>query len=272
MKDFDKNLTILVTSCDKYSDLWIPFIKLFRKFWSDCPYKLVLISESIICKEFDETILCDKGRKEGRKSSAETICIALSQLTTPYVLLLCDDYFLIDYVNTNKIEKIIHDIKYYKSGCIKMLGDNTVLQSKILQTQPANVAPEEYIEYPKGSPYRLSFQSSVWNRNFLLTLMKKADNIWDFERKISYDKESYTMPIYGTRKRIFPYIEVVHKGKWEHLALQICNYNDISIDLTKRGVLSSWDQLKRCIRTLILEINPNMIVKFQNILSREKRK
>lgn len=32
MKDFDKNLTILVTSCDKYSDLWIPFIKLFRKF------------------------------------------------------------------------------------------------------------------------------------------------------------------------------------------------------------------------------------------------
>ena len=66
MKDFDKNLTILVTSCDKYSDLWIPFIKLFRKFWSDCPYKLVLISESIICKEFDETILCDKGRKEGR--------------------------------------------------------------------------------------------------------------------------------------------------------------------------------------------------------------
>lgn len=267
MKNFDKNLTILVTSCDKYSDLWMPFIKLFKKFWPDCPYKMGLISETIICEEFDETILCGEG-----KSSTETICIALNRLTTPYVLLLCDDYFLIDYVNTNKIEKIVRDIEYYRSGCIKMLGDNTVLQSKILQTQPANIAPEEYIEYPKGSPDRLSFQSSIWNRTFLCELMSRAENIWDFERKISYDKVSYTMPIYGTRKRTFPYIEVVHKGKWEHLALQICNYNDIPIDLTKRGVLSSWDQLKRYIRGWILEINPNMVIKLQNILSHERRK
>lgn len=267
MKNFDKNLTILVTSCDKYSDLWIPFIRLFRKFWPDCPYKVVLVSEKLSCTAFDETILCGEG-----KSSTETICIALKQLTTPYVLLLCDDYFLIDYVSTNKIKKIVSDIEYYKSGCIKMLGDNTVLQSKILQTQPANIAPEEYIEYPKGSPYRLSFQSSIWNRNFLLTLMGKANNIWDFERKISYDKESYTMPIYGTRKRTFPYMEVVHKGKWERIALQICNYNDIPIDLNKRTVLSSKDQLKRYLRGYILELNPNIIIKLQNIFAHEKRK
>lgn len=267
MRKFNENLTILVTSCDKYSDLWQPFIKLFRKFWPDCPYKVVLISETVTCNDFDQTVLCGTGR-----TSTETICIALQQLTTPYVLLLCDDYFLIDYVNTENIKKILCDIEKYHSGCIKMLGDNTVLQSKILQTKPVNIENGEYIEYPKGSPYRLSFQSSIWNRTFLYELMSRAENIWDFERKISYDKISYTMPIYGTRKRTFPYIEVVHKGKWEHLALQICNYNDIPIDLTKRGVLSSWDQLKRYIRGWILEINPNMIIKLQNILSHEKRK
>ena len=44
-KNYIKNkFAILIVSCDKYSDLWDPFFKLFFKFWPDCPFNIYLLS------------------------------------------------------------------------------------------------------------------------------------------------------------------------------------------------------------------------------------
>ena len=41
------DVTILVVSCDKYKDLWIPFFHCFFKYWSDCPYPVFLASNDL---------------------------------------------------------------------------------------------------------------------------------------------------------------------------------------------------------------------------------
>ena len=46
MSQFNKDCTVLVTSCDKYRDIDGPFIKLWRKFWPYCPFEVVLLTES----------------------------------------------------------------------------------------------------------------------------------------------------------------------------------------------------------------------------------
>ena len=38
--------TVLCCSCDKYADLQPKFLALFRKYWPDCPFPLVLVTES----------------------------------------------------------------------------------------------------------------------------------------------------------------------------------------------------------------------------------
>ena len=38
--------TLLVNSCDAYSDLWEPFFKMLGVHWPDCPYPIVLNTES----------------------------------------------------------------------------------------------------------------------------------------------------------------------------------------------------------------------------------
>ena len=40
------DVTILVNSCDKYEDAWEPFFKLFSIQWPECPYKIILNTES----------------------------------------------------------------------------------------------------------------------------------------------------------------------------------------------------------------------------------
>ena len=44
MSKFNANskCTIIVSSCDSYSDLWIPYLNLLKLYWPNCPYKINL--------------------------------------------------------------------------------------------------------------------------------------------------------------------------------------------------------------------------------------
>ena len=54
--------TVLVCSCDKYADVVGPFAALYRKYWSDCPFETVLVTETDFGQTgFDRTIACGCG-------------------------------------------------------------------------------------------------------------------------------------------------------------------------------------------------------------------
>ena len=44
--------TVVVAGCDKYADLLAPFSALWRKFWPDCPFETVLLTETVPCDGF----------------------------------------------------------------------------------------------------------------------------------------------------------------------------------------------------------------------------
>lgn len=46
MKERHPDCTVLVASCDKYADLLHPFSILWKKYWPDCPFETVLVTES----------------------------------------------------------------------------------------------------------------------------------------------------------------------------------------------------------------------------------
>ena len=89
--------TVLVCSCDKYADLLTPFSVLWRKFWPDCPFETVLVTETRPEQElcFSRVVACGKGGDWcGR------LVEALETISTPYILMLCDDYYLFAPVDT----------------------------------------------------------------------------------------------------------------------------------------------------------------------------
>lgn len=88
------NCTILVCSCDAYSDCWEPFFYLLKKYWPDCPYEIVLNTESEAFTIDGLDIVCYQFYNKGeRVPYGDRLLRHLNAIRTPYILILMDDFF-----------------------------------------------------------------------------------------------------------------------------------------------------------------------------------
>jgi hypothetical protein len=250
-----KRLTILVASCDKYADLWRPFSILFKKYWPDCPYDVNLITESPASKKeliFNNVIAC------GRVGWGDRLAGALEHVKTPYVLLLCDDYFLCDCVENAKMEHLLDIAEKYGVGNLRLLQNPK--HSAVFSSE------EKLGVYTPKTAYCIASQAGIWNTEFLKRLAKGCNSIWEFERLGSY-RNDLDLPILGTQTMEFPFEDVVHKGKWENFGIRLCERNGIALDLSRRKPLANIDYLRKHLKGAILDLNPGVIVKLQNVLT-----
>ena len=97
-----QQLSIIVYSCWKNRDMWEIFSKLFKKYWKDCPYQIVLVTD-----EYHQTNVQYVFTKIVEKDDTWALMIkeAVRQANTPYVMLWMDDYLLCDYVLNDDIQK-----------------------------------------------------------------------------------------------------------------------------------------------------------------------
>ena len=107
MGRFEKyeNVTIVVSSCDKFKDAWEPFFFLLDKYWVDHPRKVLLNSETI---EYDGTFKYVKTVLNfNNKSWTERIRNTVKQVETEFVLFFLEDYFIWDYVNVSIFDEAL---------------------------------------------------------------------------------------------------------------------------------------------------------------------
>ena len=95
-----KRLSIYVGSPDSYSDVLSIFLNGYHRYWSNCPYEFNLSTNT---KKYDG-IHCFCNNKQGDSWVERTISV-LSNITTKYILLLCDDIIICDYINNDEIEE-----------------------------------------------------------------------------------------------------------------------------------------------------------------------
>src|SRR5436190_9796113 len=96
----NKELSVLVSSCDKYSDLWNPFFGMFFKYWEDRPYNIYLVSEN---NKYGSSRVKTINPNQNQTWSARLLW-ALEQIDNKYVLLMLEDYILLKKVDNQWIE------------------------------------------------------------------------------------------------------------------------------------------------------------------------
>lgn len=251
-----RRLSIMVASCDKYSDLWHPFSTLFKKYWPDCPYDLTLITESPASKRdliFNEVMAC------GRVGWGDRLAVALEHVKTPYVLLLCDDYFLCDRVKNTKMEHFIDLAEKHAVGNLRLLQNPR--HSGVFS------AEEKLGFYNPKTAYCVATQAGIWNTEFLKRLAKGYNSIWEFERLGSF-RDDLNLPIIGTQMIEFPFEDVVHKGKWESFGIRLCERNGLTPDLSRRKRSSNIDYVREYLKGAIHDFNPGIVLRIKNALAR----
>lgn len=245
--------TVVVCSCDKYADLHAPFAALWSKYWPECPFETVLVTETAPEKSFcfNRVVACGRG-----KPWCENLSIALETITTPYVLMLMDDYFLVSPVDTPLVLRRLSEAKKFDAASLR------------LNPVPPGRKPwpdSDLLEMPKNVAYCVTCQTSIWNREFLLGLANRNKSAWEFERYGSFMADNESRPLLVAPAKEFPFIDAVHKGYWEKFGLAVCLDNGVDLSGITRTLPPFKARFVESVKALIFRLVPTtLLVRFQN--------
>lgn len=235
--------SVLVSSCDAYSDLWTPFFTLFWRHWADCPYRVFLGANQA---HYDHPLVCTitTGTHE---SWSTNLRFFLNQLDSEYVLLLLDDFFLINRVPTDAVSEHVRKLD--------ALG-GTVL--RLFPNPPPHAPVRGYRgigRIHRCAPFRVSAQAAIWRRSTLLTLVRDGETAWDFEQNGTLRSRSRPDGFYCTYKRILPYVHAVEQGRWFRSAARRFGSAGIGCNLETRPVIARWPSLRKTVHSVVRNIS-----------------
>ena len=179
------DLTVIGIFYSGYKDLWHEFVTIFKKNWADCPFDLLIVSDTENEDSFEgvRLISCGKEAEYSRK-----VQVALKEVKTKYVLLLLEDFYLGSKVDNSKVLSILDYIKssntvYY---CMPMKEFSYNFKGKVVnrKRKVRRISPK--------AEYTLNCQPSIWERDFLFKAIGTDNyNAWVFEGAYSKSKKAH---------------------------------------------------------------------------------
>lgn len=169
-------IPLIVSSCDKCSDLWQPFFALVKKYWTGFDRKVYLCTDSKAFEYKGIDIECPLRMPQGSTWS-ENLMTLLKQIKEDYVLFMLDDFWLktkINIAQLNRCEEIIKSDSEIGFICL-------IHQLEPSADNPVSTKYPFLIEYGRKTPYRVTTQAGLWRRDYLLSLLRKHESAWWFE-------------------------------------------------------------------------------------------
>ena len=261
-KNVNSRCTVLVCSCDKYESLWTPFFTCLKDNWKDIQYPIVLNTESKSFKMEDLDIKTFNLYKPNQSVAwGKRMKDTLNRISTEYVIILLDDFFLKSQVDQEKINQ-----------CISWMDENkNIAVFSFWRTRGENIPSEKYKDFelrPRNGEYRFNCQAAIWRRKRLIKFIRNHESPWDWELLGSIRSRRYKDEFYSLmegEKLPFDYDVggVLHRGKWvlKHIKPIMEKYN-LSINLNEFAYQENWDTA--------IEVKPEKRTIMQKIVNRLK--
>jgi len=219
------DVCLVVASHDGCADVWPAFFGQLFRLWPDMPYPLYLISNHLAFADPRVTAL----RVGDDLSWSQTLARGLEGLSSRFVLLMLEDFFLTAPVDTARVGRM-HDAMVAKgAACLRLAP----------YPEPDAPCPDNpaigVIE--KGTPYRVSLQAAFWDRRLLLGLLRREESAWDFEVNGSRRSAAMSEPFLSVCEgaAALPYRHVLRRGKLLPAAVRHFASLGMSFDLSKRS-------------------------------------
>jgi hypothetical protein len=186
----DKNqIALVVHACDRYRILFQAFEHFFKKNWP----LMDSVNSYFLTEEMDYRSDRFTNIKTGRAQWSDRLRTGLQQLSEPFVIYLQEDVWLNKPVN----EKILREIFTFA------VTENPLLvklhSSEVYQTDPTGKIFGGLLLSKldnDGSKYLMSHQTSIWNREFLISQLLKNEHPWRNERKGTRRLKKLDQPLY----------------------------------------------------------------------------
>lgn len=251
----EAKLNIVISSPDEYADVFKVFIDLVGKNWKDCKYDIILANNvskenyrgvKIINTGFDTT-WCDRVKR------------AIQTYKSKYILLITDDSFIGNTVDSNIFNSILDDmtkfdIKYYRLY-------NSPKPSKVCFNGIPHLR-----KISKRQPYGINLMAAIWNTEHFLQLFGEEKLTgWDIESKLL--EQTHNSPdeffenYVADNRNILSIIHGVSKGKWMLTAIWNLRKIGYNIEIYNRDKLNLLYEIFLILKKNIRNILPNSIRK-----------
>lgn len=237
------NVTVIVNSCDAYSDLWDIFFLCMTEYWPECTYSIVLNTERKKYSQctgiyFDikvHNFYSDDVDLWGRR-----LITTLKDTASTYVIMLYDDFLLNAPVNHGRIKALVDLMSATPSI-------DVVYLTKLPGVNKGPKHKNGLVSLAPSADYRLNSAPAIWRTKALLSFTGKKDNPWAWEYFGSYRTfgvSSVFLAIADSGEDIYTYDYrkggAIYRGKW---VLEVINpiieKYKLKINTAHRGTVDS---------------------------------
>lgn len=246
------DFSVLVVSCDKYSDLWPIFFNGYFKYWHDLNMPVYLGSN--FEKYTDQRVTTIPIGSD--KDYTSNLLKMLYEIKSEYVIIFTDDLFLAEKVDSVEFNKYIKPFVINKGIYLKLIYSYPISSNSVKKSPIGNINV--------NSKYRIGVTAAVWNRKWLVTNLPSGMTAWELEKKqtkLNEIPEGLAFAINKNYNGPLP-IQWVHgviKGKWYREAIAYIKKEGFSSVLKGRKVQQIGEylyvKLYRYVMYIFIKIN-----------------
>lgn len=218
-----KDVTIVVSSCDKYSQFWQPFFQSLWRNWpelntthKDVKIHLIANKKRYFSPRIEMINIPDE------TSWSDNMQAALNKINTKYILLFLDDYWLNAPVDQARLGEIIRTAKNEDVAYVQLFVDSNEAGLK----DPVKWISGVFYK-KKFQDYRTSLQLALWETAALKQVLRSGESAWDFEIAGSIRSSGYPKPFLTLKSNApITYMNASHQGHITPQALALAQQMD----------------------------------------------
>ena len=258
----DNNFSIIISTCDKFSDLWDAHVQLLNQNWADRNVETFLLTDKPTDRKFKNITVVAAG--EGTEIT-ERLQTVMPMIKTEYVLFTLDDYFLTEKISTEVIKEDISIMEKQRIDYLRLF----VMTRKSLKNRKAKeVEPGIFVLDNNAGDYIVSLYAGIWKKNFMEKTLKKKMNAWQYEVALTQMARELSARCADSRRGEFPILDVIRKGKVLTKAEKYFQSNPVYKG--NRETMKVRDEWMLTFRTWLREWLPKPLFKTAKAIMRRK--
>lgn len=206
-REIKDKITMLILSCDKFSDLWDGHVQQLEKYWPDRNMETYIVTDKKSEKEYDKVKVFSAGDDV---EWSERLRKALEMVNTEYIFITLDDYFLIKPVSNDKICKIMDMMHKHNLDYVRLFKRPT----KATRNSIDGYTKAFWIDC--NFKYSVNLYSGIWKTDFMKSCVVEPLNPWKFEVELPKMACKYGAKCAVSNNKDFVILDVVRKGKLLH--------------------------------------------------------
>ena len=234
---------IYISTCDGYSDCWMPFLTLFKKYWPEFDGPLYLSSEYKDCTFEGLDVHAMKVMEQfpigtGRIPWSRFTRKALEMIPADIILFMQEDFFLRAPVRADIIREF--------AGLMKVRPDIQCIHLTDQCGQGSRPSSFDHLDTMiENRAYRISCQCALWRKREILSVLRDRESAWEYEM-LGSARSAAMGHLYLQVKRdyvrlgefeIVPYVFTgIIKGQWQKDVPALFAENGIEMDFSRRGM------------------------------------